>query len=104
MRVALIAGLGALLGGCAGARIASAGVREEERPNPCAGRGTSLIVLTEEGRMYLCERDKPIGHYAVSLGRRGTEKEKRGDLRTPLGTYALGTPRRSEKFGMFIPV
>src|SRR5262249_47822529 len=40
----------------------------------------------------------------VALGRGGTGKRVKGDRKTPLGTYALGQPRPSARFGVFIPV
>jgi murein L,D-transpeptidase YafK len=45
----------------------------------------------------------PLG-ILVALGRGGLDKRRRGDARTPLGTYAFGEPRRSPRFGTFIPI
>lgn len=42
--------------------------------------------------------------FHVALGRGGTDKRRKGDGRTPLGTYALGAPRTSIQFGVFIPM
>ncbi len=96
MRLTLVMGFGAWL--------VSADARAEEEPGPCTGRGTSLVVRTGERGLYLCEEGKSLKRYPVSLGRKGTGKEEQGDLKTPVGTYTLGVPRRSTKFGMFIPV
>ena len=32
------------------------------------------------------------------------DKKRAGDRRTPLGTYVLGAPRPSGRFGIFIPI
>jgi murein L,D-transpeptidase YafK len=40
----------------------------------------------------------------VALGSGGVGKARQGDKRTPLGSYPLGEPRASQKFGTFIPV
>ncbi|MFZ5471780.1 MAG: L,D-transpeptidase family protein [Myxococcota bacterium] len=70
----------------------------------CEGRGTALVVSTGEHLLIQCEADKMVQSHAVSLGKGGTGKTKRGDNKTPLGSYPLGRPRASKKFGMFIPI
>ena len=50
------------------------------------------------------ETGRPVAEYRVALGRGGTGKHVQGDEKTPLGTYALGAPRPSSRFGTFIPV
>ncbi len=40
----------------------------------------------------------------VALGRGGLDKMREGDGRTPIGTYPLGAPRPSPRFGTFIPI
>jgi murein L,D-transpeptidase YafK len=72
--------------------------------DPCAGRGTSLLVRTAEHLLFRCEGGRAVARYPVALGRGGVGKLKEGDGRTPLGTYPLGAPRPSAKFGTFIPV
>jgi murein L,D-transpeptidase YafK len=44
------------------------------------------------------------GVYPVSIGKKGVGKKKKGDNKTPLGKYALGKPRSSKKFHIFIPI
>lgn len=73
-------------------------------PGPCADRQTSLVVRTAEHLLYRCAEGRAVGSVPVSLGSGGTGKRVRGDEKTPLGTYRLGTPRRSERFHLFIPV
>jgi murein L,D-transpeptidase YafK len=73
-------------------------------PPVCFERGTSIVVRTDEHELYLCEQGKLVETYGVALGKGGVNKRRRGDNKTPLGTYALGAPRKSTKFGLFIPV
>ncbi len=72
--------------------------------SPCPPSGDAVVVLTQERALWLCADGLPAGRFAVALGRAGTGKRRRGDGRTPLGTYALGAPRASAKFGTFIPI
>ena len=71
---------------------------------PCAERPTSIEVRTTDRTLTLCERGAPVARFAIALGVGGIGKRRRGDNKTPLGTYALGSPRRSQDFGTFIPV
>jgi len=73
-------------------------------PTPCADRGTAVVVRTREHRLYACEVNEVVASYGIRLGRKGTGKTKAGDGKTPLGTYRLGVPRPSKKYGIFIPV
>ncbi|MFH0902541.1 MAG: L,D-transpeptidase family protein [Pseudomonadota bacterium] len=70
----------------------------------CPSEGVSIVVATEARQMMLCEAGVAVREYRVSLGRKGTGKTRQGDLKTPLGTYDLGQPRLSRRFGIFIPV
>ncbi len=72
--------------------------------NPCIKKGTSIVVHTYSHRLYLCENGQMATHFHVAIGRKGIEKKAEGDLRTPVGTYNLSSPRSSDDFGMFIPV
>lgn len=72
--------------------------------NPCIKKGTSVVVHTFSHRLYLCEDGKMITHYHVAIGRKGIEKKLEGDMKTPVGTYSLSTPRDSDEFSSFIPV
>jgi len=45
-----------------------------------------------------------MARFKVALGRGGLDKTRQGDGRTPLGTYSLGAPRPSTRFGTFIPI
>jgi murein L,D-transpeptidase YafK len=71
---------------------------------PCKGQKSAVVVDTVQHRLWLCQEEKKFGEFEVSIGRGGIDKRKQGDKKTPLGEYSLGTPRPSNKFGIFIPV
>jgi hypothetical protein len=73
-------------------------------PSPCEGRGDVVAVVSRRRELWLCRDGAPVAKFQVALGRRGVDKRKKGDGRTPLGKYALGTPRPSSRFGLFIPI
>lgn len=72
--------------------------------DPCTDQGTSIVALTSTGVLYTCEDSKTVERYDISIGRGGAGKTREGDLKTPVGTYSLGQPKTSERFGIFIPV
>lgn len=71
---------------------------------PCPPAGDAVVVLAEARALWLCADGIPAARFAVALGRSGVGKRRRGDDRTPLGTYPLGAPRPSELYGTFIPI
>lgn len=68
----------------------------------CAAAETSLAI--QGHRLYLCQGGRVEQSFAISLGRGGLGKRSDGDGKTPTGTYPLGRPRKSSRFGLFIPV
>lgn len=72
--------------------------------DPCTGKGTAIVALTSTDVLHTCLDSKTIERYDISIGRGGVGKTKEGDLKTPLGVYSLGTPKTSDRFGIFIPV
>jgi hypothetical protein len=72
--------------------------------DPCVGRNAELVIDGPSKRMWLCEAGRPVEELRVGLGRGGLDKRSRDDDRTPLGEYALGAPRRSGRFHIFIPI
>lgn len=70
----------------------------------CPDGETVVVVDTSAHELNLCESGVLKKQFRVALGRGGTGKMKEGDNRTPLGTYAIGTPRPSARFGVFIPL
>jgi len=72
--------------------------------DPCSRYDTAVVVDVHVRSLWLCELGATQAHYPVALGRGGTGKRTRGDRKTPLGSYALGEPRLSDRFGVFIPV
>jgi murein L,D-transpeptidase YafK len=54
--------------------------------------------------MWVCQRGIAVETFRVGLGRGGFGKRAQGDDKTPLGEYALGEPRASRRFHLFVPV
>lgn len=71
--------------------------------SPCPDRGDAISVVARKRELWLCQNGTAVSRFQVAMGRGGVDKHRRGDGRTPLGTYALGTPRPSVQFGVFIP-
>lgn len=71
---------------------------------PCARRGTTIVIDTKSHTMFLCRGGESVEQYPVALGRGGLDKRSEGDNKTPLGEYPLAAPRPSQRFGTFIPV
>jgi murein L,D-transpeptidase YafK len=92
--------VGAALFALTGPRLA----RGIETTDPCAGRATSVLVEVKARALQLCRGGRTEGTYAVAFGRGGVGKQAEGDNKTPLGTYAIGTPRASERYDTFIPI
>lgn len=67
----------------------------------------AFVVDLGQSRLFVFENyaEKPrlVADYFVSMGRAGPEKEKRGDLRTPLGVYFVQSyipdDRLADKYG-----
>ena len=71
---------------------------------PCPEKGEVVTVVAKKHELWLCQDGAAVGRFRVALGRGGLDKRRRGDSRTPLGTYALGLPRPSVQYGVFIPI
>ncbi len=63
-----------------------------------------INVQSKKRIIYICEKGTTGKEYKISLGRNGIGKKDDGDKKTPLGLYELGSPRKSNRFGIFIPV
>jgi murein L,D-transpeptidase YafK len=84
---------------------AGCGPRHVVGADPCAGRDDAAVVVkTADHMLWLCANGTASAHYAVSLGKGGSGKSVEGDDKTPMGTYSLGAPVPSKRFGTFIPV
>jgi len=75
-----------------------------EATSLCPGTGDVIAVITTKRELWLCRDGAPAARFFVALGQGGLDKRRKGDGRTPLGTYALGAPRPSGRFGTFIPI
>jgi hypothetical protein len=70
----------------------------------CRSSDARIVVETGAHRLVLCEGEREAAAFAVRLGRGGVGKTAEGDGKTPLGTYPLGEPRKSDRYGTFIPI
>jgi hypothetical protein len=70
----------------------------------CPDTGDVIAVITRKRELWLCIGGAPAARFEVALGQGGLDKRKKGDRRTPLGTYTLGNPRPSGRYGVFIPI
>jgi murein L,D-transpeptidase YafK len=70
----------------------------------CAAPDARVVVDLGKHTLALCEKDKARETFTVRLGRGGIGKTREGDGKTPTGTYALGEPRPSKRYGTFIPI
>ncbi len=72
---------------------------------PCAVDDGNLVVVEARAHtLWLCSERRAVARFKVALGRGGLDKTREGDDRTPIGTYSLGAPRPSSRFGTFIPI
>jgi hypothetical protein len=72
---------------------------------PCqTTRDAHIVVSSDARRLWLCDGHREVKSYSVRLARNGTGKRTAGDAMLPLGSYVLGSPRESTKFGLFIPI
>jgi murein L,D-transpeptidase YafK len=63
-----------------------------------------VFVSTSEHRLWLCQDGRSRARFAVALGSGGVDKRTQGDRKVPLGSYELGLPRPSARFGTFVPI
>jgi murein L,D-transpeptidase YafK len=70
----------------------------------CSGNDTRVVVELEAHRLVLCQAGEAVETFGVRLGHAGVGKTRAGDGKTPVGTYPLGQPRVSKRYGMFIPI
>ncbi len=86
------------------AAVPPASAAPEATPARCPEKGDAIAVFTTKRELWLCVDGKEAARFEVALGQAGPGKRKQGDRRTPLGTYSLGPPRPSAKYGTFIPI
>jgi L,D-transpeptidase catalytic domain len=70
----------------------------------CEGSDERIVVDLQKHVLALCDKSVTVESFAVRLGRGGVGKTREGDGKTPVGTYSLGAPRPSNRFGTFIPI
>ena len=72
--------------------------------SPCPEKGDVVTVVSRTRELWLCQQGSPVAKFRVAMGRGGLDKHHKGDGRTPIGKYALGSPRPSAQYGLFIPI
>lgn len=72
--------------------------------SPCPEGGDVVVVIARKRELWLCQEGAAMAKFPVAIGRGGVDKRRKGDGRTPLGTYRLGSPRQSAQYGVFIPI
>lgn len=70
----------------------------------CVGYDREIIWSESNQGLYLCKQDHAVKAMRTSIGSNGLGKSAEGDRKTPVGSYWLGAPRRSDRYGLFIPV
>jgi murein L,D-transpeptidase YafK len=90
----------------AGTSLGRSAAAADGLTDPCAELSFAhVVVRTEEHRLYLCAKDRTVvSSYPVRLARNGVGKTRAGDGKVPIGTYPLGRPRPSKKYGTFVPI
>jgi len=92
------------LAACLIAPIDAAPGSTSARRGECAGQRNAVVIDADAHRLWLCLGESVEREFTVALGQGGLGKRTTGDKRTPLGSYALGEPRASADFSLFIPV
>lgn len=94
-----------LVGTCA---LAAGLLGRRDRPvggdGRCAAPDARVVVDLAKHTLALCDKGSLVEKFDVRLGKGGVGKTREGDGKTPVGTYALGVPRPSNRFGTFIPI
>src|SRR4051794_7272805 len=65
----------------------------------CTAPDARIVVDLEKHTLSLCAKEKLVEAFDVRLGRGGIGKMQEGDGKTPVGTYPLGEPRASKRYG-----
>ena len=72
---------------------------------PCqTDRQAHVVVRSSDRRLSLCTDRREVKSFPVRLAWNGRGKRQAGDAMLPMGTYRLGMPRDSKKYGVFIPI
>jgi murein L,D-transpeptidase YafK len=96
----LLCGTSAVAAALLGATAAPPAGADEK----CVATDARIVVSLEKHALLLCDKGKVIEAIGVRLGRGGIGKTREGDGKTPVGTYPLGEPRPSNRYGTFIPI
>jgi murein L,D-transpeptidase YafK len=103
LKLATIAAV-VLVGTCALAAAVGTRTRAVSPDRMCSALDARVVVDLQRHTLALCEKDDVVAVFDVRLGRGGIGKTREGDGKTPVGTYALGEPRPSNRYGTFISI
>jgi L,D-peptidoglycan transpeptidase YkuD (ErfK/YbiS/YcfS/YnhG family) len=70
----------------------------------CPPEGAVIQVDTNARVLCLCRSGYEDAVFRVALGRRGVDKTREGDARTPRGRYSLSPATSSARYHLFLPV
>lgn len=70
----------------------------------CEKRDKLIVYTPKHSTLVACVGGQVAWTAKAAIGSKGLGKKKEGDRKTPVGTYWLGYPRKSNLFGIFIPV
>lgn len=70
----------------------------------CEKRDKMIIYTPTHSTLVACSAGRVAWTAKAAIGSKGLGKKKEGDRKTPVGTYWLGYPRKSNLYGIFIPV
>ncbi len=70
----------------------------------CVNRDKSIIYTPRKLALVACRKGQIDWTAKASIGSKGLGKRKEGDRKSPTGTYWLGYPRKSNLFGIYIPL
>lgn len=70
----------------------------------CGNRDKVIVYSPKHETLVACTAGQIAWTAKAAIGSNGLGKKKEGDRKTPAGTYWLGYPRKSNLFGIFIPV
>ena len=105
MKIKTLAIIAVVLGGTCGLAAAIGSRTPAVKADQlCAAPDSRIVVDLGRHSLVLCEKTTVVGVFGVRLGRGGVGKSKEGDGKTPMGTYPLGLPRPSNRYGTFIPI
>lgn len=70
----------------------------------CMSRTQELVYLPATKALVACDGGRPEFAIKAVIGSGGVGKTREGNRKSPFGTYWVGYPRHSPRYGVFIPI